>query len=148
MMMPKKTVLFLCTGNSCRSQMAEAWTRHLHGDIFEAYSAGVEARGVDPLAVRVMGEVRVDISSQRSKHLDSLGDMAFDYVITLCGHAAEACPYFPATTRVLHVPFDDPPSLTAGWSDEEKVLDQYRRVRDEVRAFVERLDENLTEGES
>jgi arsenate reductase (thioredoxin) len=144
MTMGKKTILFLCTGNSCRSQMAEAWTRHLRGDAFEPYSAGVIAKGVDPNAMSVMAEVGVDISAQRSKDLDSLGDMAFDYVVTLCGHAAEACPYFPATTRVLHVPFDDPPALAAGLSGETEVLDLYRRVRDEIRAFVERLEDHLS----
>jgi arsenate reductase (thioredoxin) len=130
-------VLFLCTGNSCRSQMAEGWTRHLKGDRIEAYSAGIETHGLNPDAVRVMAEAGVDISGQRSKHVDEFRGVEFDYVVTVCGHAEEACPVFPGKARILHVGFDDPPRLAAGARMEEERLAPYRRVRDEIRAFVE-----------
>jgi len=139
----KQNILFLCSGNSCRSQMAEGFTRALLGDRFEAYSAGVEARGVAPRAVAVMKEAGVDISAQRSKLIDDLPQVDFDYVVTLCDQAKESCPYFPARTRVLHQGFDDPPALTAGMTDEEAALAVYRRVRDEIRAWVEHLPETL-----
>jgi len=145
---PKLKVLFLCTGNSCRSQMAEGWTRHLKGDQIEPYSAGTEARGVDPLAVRVMDEAGVDISSQRSKRLDELADQQFDYVVTVCDQAYESCPVFPGKVRVVHVGFDDPPRLAATERSEEAKLRHYRRVRDEIRDFVEKLPEALVRYES
>jgi arsenate reductase (thioredoxin) len=113
----KKRILFLCTGNSCRSQMAEAWTKRLKGDQFEAYSAGVNPKGVDPRAIKAMAEAGMDISGWKSKDVDSFGNMEFEYVITLCDNAREACPYFPAKTRLIHKGFDDPPKLaenTAG----------------------------------
>lgn len=132
-------VLFLCTGNSCRSQMAEGWARHLKSDVIEPYSAGVEVRPVDPLAVKVMAEAGVDISRQRSKNVNGLLDIQFDYVVTLCSHARETCPFFPGGTRRVHVEFDDPPSLTSGMASEEDKLAVYRRVRDEIRDFVESL---------
>jgi arsenate reductase (thioredoxin) len=138
-----KKILFLCTGNSCRSQMAEAWTRHLRGEEFESCSAGVEPRGVDPKAVKVMAEVGIDISEQQSKAVDTLVDLEFDYVITLCNHAQETCPFFPAKTKLLHVGFDDPPKLSQSAQDEEQALQHYRRVRDEIRAFVEGMPENF-----
>ncbi len=142
----KKTkILFLCTGNSCRSQMAEAWTRNLHGDQFDAYSAGIQPKGLDPGAVKVMAEAGIDISGQRSKDIDSLENIDFDYVITLCDNARESCPYFPAKTRVMHRGFDDPPRLAAGVADEDQALPHYRRVRDEIRAFVEKFPEVLEE---
>lgn len=133
----KKRILFLCTGNSCRSQMAEAWTRHLKGDQFEAYSAGVETREVDPRAIRVMEEVAIDISTQHSKHVDTLAEVEFDYVVTLCSHANEACPFFPARTKLRHVGFDDPPHLAAKASSEDEAMKFYRRVRNEIRDFVQ-----------
>ena len=136
-------VLYLCTGNSCRSQMAEGWTRHLKGDRFEPYSAGVEVKPVDPLAVRVMAEAGVDISSQRSKHVSEVIHVPFDYVITVCSHARETCPFFPGNARKVHIEFDDPPFLTRGTRDEEQKLAVYRRVRDEIRAFVKALPETL-----
>ena len=116
--------------------MAEAWTRHLRSDEFKAYSAGIEPRGVDPRAVIVMGEVGIDISGQGSKDIDSLGDLEFDYVITLCGNAQESCPYFPAKTELIHRGFDDPPKLAQGAHSDEEALDHYRRVRDEIKDFV------------
>ena len=106
-------VLFLCTGNSCRNQMAEAWTRHLKADRIEPCSAGIEPKGVDPRAIKTMAEAGVDISGQVSKDVASLQHLEFDYVITLCDNAHEACPFFQAKTRVLHIGFDDPPRLAA-----------------------------------
>ncbi len=135
----KLKVLFLCTGNSCRSQMAEGWTRCLKGDVIEAYSAGVEPRGLDPRAIRVMAEAGVDISGQRSKSVDELRNIQFDYVVTVCDQAHESCPLFPGGTQVMHVGFDDPPRLARDSRDEQEALGHYRRVRDEIRRFVESL---------
>ena len=137
------TILFLCTGNSCRSQMAEGWARALKSDVIEAYSAGIETHGLNPLAVKVMAEAGVDISRHRSKHVEELKNISFDYVITVCDHAHESCPWFPGRTRVVHVGFDDPPRLAKTAKSEEEALNHYRRVRDEIRAFVERLPEVL-----
>jgi arsenate reductase len=135
----KIKVLFLCGGNSCRSQMAEGFVRHLKGDLMEAYSAGVVAREVDPRAVQVMAEAGVDISGQRSKGIEELSPVEFDYVVTLCDQARESCPFFPGRARRLHAGFDDPPFLAAGATDEAAALKPYRRVRDEIRGFVERM---------
>ncbi len=140
-------ILFLCTGNSCRSQMAEGWTRALKADLFEAWSAGIEAHGLNPLAVRVMAEAGVDISGQRSKRVDEIADHPFDVVVTVCDHARETCPVFPRAARRVHRSFDDPPRLAAAARTEEEALAHYRRVRDEIRAFVERLPESLEEAE-
>ena len=134
-------ILFLCTGNSCRSQMAEGWARYLHGDVIEAYSAGIEKHGMNPLAVKVMAEAGVDISGQRSKVIAELPSQQFDYVVTLCDHANETCPYFPG--RMIHRGFADPPRLAENARSEEEALQHYRRVRDEIRAFVETLPEFL-----
>jgi arsenate reductase len=139
----KLKVLFLCTGNSCRSQMAEGWARQLKGERIEPYSAGIETHGLDVNAVRVMKEAGVDISSQRSKHLSELLDVRFDYVVTVCDHAAEHCPAFPGQARRLHRGFDDPPGLAETAKDEAQVLQHYRRVRDQIRAFVETLPQSL-----
>ena len=139
----KIKVLFLCTGNSCRSQMAEGWARWLRGDLIEPYSAGVESHGLNPRAVKVMAEAGVDISSHRSKHLDEVRDIPFDYVVTVCDNANESCPVFPGNVKRLHVSFDDPPGLARNARTEDEVLGYYRRVRDEIRAFVERLPEAL-----
>ncbi len=141
-------ILFLCTGNSCRSQMAEGWARHLRGDRIEAYSAGTEPQGLNPLAVKAMAEAGVDISGHRSKRVDELKGVAFDYVVTVCGHANENCPRFPGRTKIVHVGFEDPPKLAAGATTEEEALVHYRRVRDEIRAFVERLPGALVEGQN
>ena len=140
----KHKVLFLCTGNSCRSQMAEGWARHLKGAVIEPYSAGIEAHGLNPAAVKVMAEAGVDISGQRSKHVDELREIHFDYVVAVCGHAREHCPVFPGSPRMVHVGFDDPPRLAAGAATEEDRLSPYRRVRDEIRSFVEGLPQSLT----
>ena len=136
-------VLFLCTGNSCRSQMAEAFARQLKGDLIEAYSAGTAPKGVDPRAVKAMAEVGINISGYRSKSVVELPGIEFDYVITLCDNAKESCPYFPAKTRLLHSGFDDPPKLAENANNEEEAMAHYRRVRDEIRAFVEALPEGL-----
>jgi len=138
--MSKKTkVLFLCIGNSCRSQMAEGWARQLRGDEITPFSAGIETHGLNPLAVRVMAEAGVDISGQHSKLVTDLQEQEFDLVITVCGHADENCPFFPGPTRVVHHGFDDPPKLAAGAASEEEGLSHYRRVRDEIRDFVKTL---------
>ena len=139
----KLNVLFLCTGNSCRSQMAEGWCRHLKGDIINAYSAGIETHGLNPNAVAVMAEAGVDISKQYSKHLDQVKHIDFDYVVTVCGHANENCPMFPGKANVVHVGFGDPPTLAKAAQTEEEALDIYRRVRDEIRAFVDELPDKL-----
>ncbi len=137
--MPKLNILFLCTGNSCRSQMAEGWVRALKPDTLEAYSAGIEKHGLNPHAVKVMAEAGVDISKQYSKTTADLGPLPFDYVVTVCGHAHENCPVFPAATKVLHVGFEDPPTLTRHLPDGDQKLAVYRRVRDQIRQFVEAL---------
>lgn len=136
-------ILFLCTGNSCRSQMAEGWTRALWKGRFQAWSAGLEARGLDPRAVAVMAESGVDISEQDSKRLEELADETFDLVVTVCSHADATCPVWPANTLKMHRPFDDPPRLAAGAESEEEALGHYRRVRDEIRAFVASLPDVL-----
>ena len=138
-------ILFLCTGNSCRSQMAEGWACHLKGDQIEAYSAGIEAHGLNPDAVRVMAEAGVDISSQRSKRVGSLQEAEFDYVVTVCGHAHENCPVFPGKATIIHVGFDDPPRLAVDAKTEAERLAPYRRVRDEIRAFVDGLPASLNQ---
>ncbi len=135
---PKLKVLFLCTGNSCRSQMAEGWARHLLGDRIEPYSAGVRSSRLDPRAVAVMREAGVDISAQRSKAVDEVLDVPFDLVVTVCDHARESCPVFPRPTRTVHRGFDDPPHLAEGAATDDEALAHYRRVRDEIRAFVEK----------
>lgn len=136
-------ILFLCTGNSCRSQMAEGWARALKSDVVEAYSAGIETHGLNPYAVKVMAEAGVDISAQKSKLVSDLPTQEFDYVITVCGNARESCPVFPGKTRVVHVGFDDPPRLAEACQTEEEKLACYRRVRDEIRTFIEKLPEIL-----
>lgn len=144
--MARLTVLFLCTGNSCRSQMAEGFARSLKSSEIDAYSAGVERHGLNPDAVRVMAEAGVDISGQSSKTVDELPSLRFDYVVTLCGHASENCPFFPGATKRLHVGFDDPPSLAKNAKNEEERLAPYRTVRDAIRRFVEAMPGNLQAG--
>ena len=141
----KIKILFLCTGNSCRSQMAEGWARALKRATIEPYSAGIETHGMNPDAIKVMGEAGVDISGQHSKLLAELAGVVFDVVVTVCGHANEQCPWFPGKTRVVHVGFEDPPALAKACRTEEEKLAVYRRVRDEIRAFVESLPEALAE---
>lgn len=141
----KPKVLFLCTGNSCRSQMAEGWARRLKADVIEPYSAGIEKHGMNTRAVRVMSEAGVDISGQYSKTADELGDVPFDYVVTVCGHANETCPTYLGKAKRLHVGFDDPPKLARDAKTEEEALGHYRRVRDEIRQFVESIEQHLKE---
>jgi arsenate reductase (thioredoxin) len=139
----KPNILFLCTGNACRSQMAEGFARALRGDALTAYSAGVVAQGLDPRAAAVMAEAGVDISGQRSKTVEALPDMTFDYIVTLCGHARDTCPFLPGPDRRVHVGFDDPPALAAGAASEEEALGHYRAVRDAIRDFVLGLPDSL-----
>lgn len=139
--------MFLCTGNSCRSQMAEGWTRHLKGDVIEAYSAGIENHGLNPNAVKVMSEVGVDISGRKSRHIEEFKDLKPDVVVTVCSQAHETCPIFPRNCKVVHVGFDDPPKMAKELAEQgasvEEQLDCYRKVRDEIKAFVESLPEVL-----
>ncbi len=139
---PQKKILFLCTGNSCRSQMAEGWLRHLKGNQYQALSAGIEAHGLNPNAVQVMQEVGVDISNQQSQIFSQL-NIEPDIVFTVCGHADETCPMLPVATQKIHMGFDDPPKLAATAKTEEEALQHYRRVRDEIRQFVENIDDYL-----
>ncbi|MGE4520054.1 MAG: arsenate reductase ArsC [Desulfobacteraceae bacterium] len=142
--MPEKLkILFLCTGNSCRSQMAEGFTRAIKGDEIEAFSAGIETHGLNPDAVKVMKEAGVDISSHKSQNITEFKDETFDYVVTVCGHAHETCPFFPGNSKVVHVGFDDPPKLALEFDDKEEKLNCYRKVRDQIKEFVSKLPENL-----
>ena len=142
-MTEKISVLFLCTGNSCRSQMAEGLCRHLKNDEIDCASAGIETHGLNPNAVKVMGEIGIDISSHESQTVADLGDRVFDYVVTVCGHAHETCPFFPAKTAIVHHGFDDPPKLAVNASSREEELHHYRRVRDEIQDFVNSLPGSL-----
>ena len=135
-MSDKRRVLFLCTGNACRSQMAEGLCRHLLGRNIEPFSAGIETHGLNPLAVKVMGEIGIDISAHQSKTVTDLGDQPLDVVVTVCGHADETCPVFPGTTRIIHHGFDDPPKLAIDARTEDEALVHYRRVRDEIRDWL------------
>lgn len=138
--MPDKlNILFLCTGNSCRSQMAEGWARHLKSDLMNVYSAGIETHGLNPNAVTVMAESGVDISGQTSQNISEFSSISLDIVVTVCGHAHETCPIFPTGAKVVHVGFDDPPKMALEVDGEEEKLNCYRKVRDEIRAFVETL---------
>ncbi len=136
-------ILFLCTGNSCRSQMAEGWARHLRSGDIDAVSAGTETHGLNSDAVRVMAESGVDISGASSKNVREFLDTRFDYVVTVCDNARETCPHFPGAAKIVHAGFDDPPALAGDVENEEEKLDIYRRVRDEIREFVEGLPGNL-----
>ncbi|WDP88383.1 MAG: arsenate reductase ArsC [Desulfobacter sp.] len=143
----KLNVLFLCTGNSCRSQMAEGWANALKKDKIKAWSAGIETHGLNPNAVKVMAEAGIDISGHTSKLVSELDHRDWDVVVTVCGHANENCPYFPGPCRVIHVGFDDPPRLAEELAQkgesEERQMDCYRSVRDEIRAFVEKMPQNI-----
>jgi len=138
--MPAQRVLFLCTHNSARSQMAEGLLRRLGGDRFEAHSAGTEATGVRPLAIQAMAELGIDISKQTSKTLDPYVDQGFDYVVTVCDDANESCPIFPNATHRLHWSLPDPSKATG---NEAERLAVYRKVRDGLRA---RIQEELLAG--
>ena len=136
-----KNILFLCTGNSCRSQMAEGFGRSLHGNKYKFFSAGTKKHGLNPFAVKVMSEVGVDISGHQSNITDEI-DADIDYVFTVCSDAHENCPFFPGG-KIMHVGFDDPPKLTQDMTDENEILDVYRRVRDEIHEFVEDIESYL-----
>jgi len=139
----KRKVLFLCTGNACRSQMAEAFARELTCCDVEPYSAGIVAAGILPETIEVMQEIGYDLSGHYSKQLHELADIDFDTVVTLCDYAHQTCPIFPGKTRVIHRGFDDPPSLARTAKTPEEALGHYRRVRDEIKAFIETLPEAL-----
>jgi arsenate reductase len=126
--------------------MAEGWTRHLHGAAIEAFSAGLIAHGLNPMAVQVMGEAGVDISAHRSKTLGELADKSFDLVVTVCSGADAACPAFACAKRRIHQPFDDPPALAQTAKTRDEALEIYRRVRDEIRAFVLDLPRRIEAG--
>ena len=128
--MSKKRVLFLCTGNSCRSQMADGIINHDFGDRIDAFSAGTEPHGLNPKAVQVMAEIGIDISANSSDHLSKYDGQQFDFAITLCGDADEKCPMLIGGAKREHIGFDDPPKATGS---EEEILAVYRRVRDEIR---------------
>jgi len=131
----KTKILFLCTGNSCRSQMAQAWLRTLASDRFEVYSAGLEPHDIHPLTIQVMEEAGVDMRGYRSKHLDEyIGKIDFDYLITVCGDADERCPYFPGMGVRIHWPFEDPPAFEG---PQEEKLALFRKVRDQIKAKIE-----------
>lgn len=140
--MIKKNIMFLCTGNSCRSQMAEGWCRKYWGDEFEVYSAGMKKHGINLRAIKVMQEVGVDLSAHYSKTVEELPDIAFDYIITVCDAAKETCPYFPGG-KVIHVGFQDPPFITKDMTDEEEILKVYCRVRDEIDESIKKLQDIL-----
>jgi len=123
--------------------MAEGWARHLKGEEIEVYSAGVNPKGIDPRAVRAMSEAGIDISGQRSKSVSEVREINFDYVVTLCDHAHQSCPAFPGRVKVVHVGFADPPQLAKNARSDEEAMGQYRRIRDEIRAFVEKMPGNL-----
>lgn len=143
----KIKLLYLCTGNSCRSQMAEGWTRALKSDVIDVYSAGIETHGLNPNAVKVMAEAGVDIAGQRSQHIDEFKDIGLDIVVTVCSHAHETCPVFPAQAKVIHVGFPDPPKMAKDLAEqgasEDEQLDCYRQVRDKIKAYVETLPASL-----
>ena len=140
----KIKVLFLCTGNACRSQMAEGWARHLKSEVIEACSAGVWPVGVSSRAIQVMAEAGVDISSQTSDHVDDFLAIDFDYVITLCDNAREQCPVFGGKARLIHKAFDDP-AFVVGGTDE--IMSAFRQARDRIRQFVETLPESFADYE-
>lgn len=139
----RKSILFLCTGNSCRSQMAEGWARFLAGDRWLVRSAGVESHGLNPLAVRAMAEAGVDISNQWSKLIEELDIREFDHVITVCDRAAEHCPVFTGKARLTHHSFADPPRLAASAASEDEAFHYYRLVCQQIRDFIENLLQRL-----
>lgn len=131
-----KRILVLCTGNSCRSQIAEGFLRHFLGTTAEVYSAGIETHGVNPKAVRVMKEVGIDISNHTSNNIDEYDDLDFDFVLTVCDNAKENCPFFPTSAKKFHYNFPDPAKALGS---EEEVLDEFRKVRDQIQRYCENL---------
>lgn len=140
--MSKKNIMFLCTGNSCRSQMAEGLCRQYWGEEFNVYSAGTKKHGMNPRAIKVMQEIGIDISAHYSKTVEELPDVKFDYVVTVCDAAKESCPYFPGG-KIIHISFQDPPTLTKDMTNEEEILKVYRKVRDEIHSTVKTLKDYL-----
>ena len=143
-MSDKERVLFLCTGNSCRSQMAEGLARHHWGEEYEFMSAGVERHGMNPLAIKAMAELDIDINGHSSKTVDDLPGAPPDIVITVCDHANESCPVFPGPVRRIHAGFGDPPKLAADAKTEEEAMVHYRRVRDEIADYMKTLPDRLS----
>ena len=145
----KIKILYLCTGNSCRSQMAEGWTRHLKSNQIEAFSAGIETHGLNPHMIKVMDEAGVDVSNQKSENIRDFAEHDLDVVITVCGHAHETCPVFPANCKVVHTGFPDPPKMAKELAEkgatEEEQLDCYRSVRDKIKEYILILPESLIE---
>ena len=141
----KIKILFLCTCNACRSQIAEGWARHLKADVIDAYSAGISPGRLNTRAVEIMAEAGVDISQQYSKHIDDLQGIDFDYVITLCDNVREYCPVFPGKAKMIHRGYEDPSFMTA---TEQQILAAFRKLRDEIRAFIETLPESLEQKDS
>ena len=135
----KPNILFLCTGNSCRSQMAEGWAKHLHPGKFNIYSAGTKKHGLNPRALQVMQDAGVDISTHQSKTTEELPPVTFDFVFTVCDDAHENCPFFPGG-KIIHKSFEDPPRLTKDMENEEEILAVYSRVRDEIKSYLTDLE--------
>lgn len=136
----KQSVLFLCTGNSARSQMAEGWLRHLAGDRYEVFSAGTKPVGLNSGSVEAMAEVGIDISQHRSKHVDEYAAQSIDYVITVCDRAKETCPLWPGRTTLIHWSFDDPAAVAG--TDARRLV--FRRVRDEIAAVIREFLASMT----
>ena len=132
----KKNVLVLCTGNSCRSQIAEGYLRHFHGEKANIYSAGVETHGVNPRAIATMQEDGIDISAHTSNHVDEYLHISFDLILTVCDHASERCPIFPGKARRIHHNFTDPAKVTGS---EEEIMAEFQRVRDEIKKYCRNL---------
>ncbi|MFX0113148.1 MAG: arsenate reductase ArsC [Candidatus Hodarchaeota archaeon] len=130
----KELVLFICTHNSARSQMAEGFLRHLYGDRFEVHSAGTQPGRVHPYAVQVMAEVGIDLSKHHSKNVTEFPDLEIDYVVTVCDSAKEACPIFPGGKQTQHKSFEDPSAATG---TQEQILNSFRHVRDQIRGWIE-----------
>ena len=135
-----KKVLVLCTGNSCRSQIMQGYLNHFSDNKIEAYSAGIETHGVNPKAIKVLAEDGIDISHHTSNHVDEYRDVNFDYLITVCDHAKENCPWFPSDAERFHQSFDDPAKATG---TDEEILNDFRRVRDEIKKYASTFVNNL-----
>lgn len=135
-----KKVLVLCTGNSCRSQIMQAYLNHFGKDKLEAYSAGIETHGVNPKAIQVLAEDGLDISHHTSNHVDEYREIDFDYVLTVCDHAKENCPWFPSNAKQVHKSFVDPAKATG---TDEEILNAFRTVRDEIKAYSHIFSNNL-----
>ncbi len=139
----KLNILFVCTGNSCRSQVAEGWARNLKGDLISPSSAGIETHGLNPYAITVMAEAGIDISKQTSDLIDDYSVTKFDYIITVCDHAQETCPVIQGPCQQFHINFDDPPKLAEHLTSEQEILDCYRKVRDTIKEFILTLPGSL-----